>query len=134
MCTLRVTIEMPQHEIMIEQSHPQQSPLHAEAKLEYQRRLQQRELSAVRLQGRHFWLGNARIVVFVGIIVLCWIIGKTGYPSLFWLGALVLLFIGLVVSHRRVVRAMALARRAVAVYARGIARMEDRWAGSGEPG
>jgi Flp pilus assembly protein TadB len=129
-----VTIEMPQHESTIEQSHPLESSLHAEAKLEYQRRLQQHESSAARLQRRHFWLGNARIAVFVGIIVLSWIIGKTGYPSLFWLGALILLFIGLVISHRRVVRAMALAKRAVAVYARGLARMEDRWAGSGETG
>src|SRR5262249_14737307 len=40
----------------------------------------------------------------------------------------------MVVAHRRVVRAMALAKRAVSVYARGLARMEDRWAGSGATG
>ena len=104
------------------------------AKVEYQRRLQQREFLATQLQRRHFWLGNVRIAVFIGIIVLCWITGKTGSPSLYWLLALVILFIGLVIAHRKVVRAMALARRAVAVYARGLARMEDRWAGSGETG
>ena len=125
---------MPQPETTIEQSPRKPAPLHAEAKLEYQRRLQQRESSAALLQRRHFWLGNARVAVFVGIVVLCWIIGKTGHPSLFWLGALVVLFIGLVIAHRKVVRAMALAKRAVAIYGRGLARMEDRWAGSGETG
>jgi hypothetical protein len=104
------------------------------ASVEYSRRLNQHESSAALLQRRHFWLGNIRIVVFVGIVVLCWIIGKTGSPSLYWLLALVLLFVGLVVAHRRVVRAMAQAKRAVAVYARGLARIEDRWAGSGATG
>lgn len=101
---------------------------------EYSLRLNQHQAQVEQLQRRHFWLGNVRIAVFVGIIVLCWITGKTGSPSLYWLLAMVILFIGFVIAHRRVVRAMALAKRAVAVYARGLARMEDRWAGSGETG
>lgn len=133
MCTARRTIEMRQPDITLDPPHLRESSLHSEAKLEYQTRLKQRESSAAQLQRRHLWLGNVRIAVFVGIVILCWITGKTG-SSLYWLLALVILFIGLVIAHRRVVRAMTLAKRAVAFYDRGLARMEDRWAGSGETG
>jgi hypothetical protein len=101
---------------------------------EYSRRLQQREATAAQLQRKHLWLGNIRVAVFVGILVQCWITGKTGSPTVYWLLAPIALFIGLVTAHRKVVRAMTLARRAVAVYGRGIARIEDRWTGAGETG
>src|SRR6185437_10019629 len=48
--------------------------------------------------------------------------------------AAIILFIALVVIHRRVVRAMNAAKRAAEVYRRGIARIEDRWAGTGDTG
>jgi hypothetical protein len=100
---------------------------------EYEARLQQRELSVTRLHRRHLWLGNARIAVFLAIVVLCWIArGRSSF--LYLLAAAVALFIGLVLVHRRVVRATNMARRAGAVYRRGLARIEDRWAGSGETG
>jgi hypothetical protein len=108
-------------------------PAHA-AHLEYTRRLNQRKALAEQLQRRHFWLGNVRIAVFAGIVALAWIIGKMGRPSVYWLVALIALFIGLVVAHRQVVRAMTLARRAAGIYTRGLARMEDRWAGTGDTG
>jgi hypothetical protein len=43
-------------------------------------------------------------------------------------------FAGIAVWHSRVLRARELAERAVAFYERGLARIEDRWAGSGETG
>ena len=101
---------------------------------EYSRRLKDRESSAARLQRKHLWLGNARIAVFLGILVQCWITGKTGFPSAYWLLVPVAAFIALVIAHRRVVAGLNSARRAVAVYGRGLARIEDRWAGSGETG
>ncbi len=104
------------------------------ASVEYSRRLNQRRAQAAQLQRRHLWLGNIRIAVFLGIVVLSWITGKNGSPSVYWLLAPIILFIALVIAHRRVVRAMTMAKRAVAVYERGLARMEDRWAGSGETG
>jgi len=101
---------------------------------EYSRRLKDRESSAARLQRKHLWLGNARIAVFLGILVQCWITGKTGVPSVYWLLLPIAAFIALVIAHRRVVAGLNSARRAVAVYGRGLARIEDRWAGSGETG
>ena len=101
---------------------------------EYSRRLKDREARAAQLQRKHLWLGNARIAVFLGILVQCWITGKTGFPAVYWLLVPVAAFIALVIAHRRVVAGLNSARRAVAVYGRGLARIEDRWAGSGETG
>src|SRR6476659_3939835 len=103
-------------------------------KIEYSRRMNERETRAAHLQRKHLWLGNARIVIFVAILVQCWITGKTGSPSVYWLLAPIVLFIILVIAHRRVVNALNMTKRAIAVYSRGLARLEDRWAGSGETG
>jgi hypothetical protein len=101
---------------------------------EYSRRLKARELQAAQLQRKHLWLGNARIALFIAILVQCWITGKTGSPSLYWLLAPIALFVVLVVAHRRIVTALNMTKRAVSVYGRSLSRMEDRWAGSGETG
>jgi hypothetical protein len=103
------------------------------AKLEYQARLQQRESSVTQLQRKHLWLGNVRIAVFAAIVVLAWF-SRTHLPLFYLLIVAIILFIALVVIHRRVVRAMNAAKRATEIYRRGIARMEDRWAGAGDTG
>ncbi|MGC2698198.1 MAG: mismatch repair protein [Candidatus Angelobacter sp.] len=110
-----------------ESNHP------SAAKAEYQRRLHERESAVAELQRKHLWLGNTRIGVFAAIAVLCW---KAAGNSLWFyvLIAAIILFATLVMVHRRVVRAMNAARRAATVYSRGLARIEDRWAGSGETG
>jgi hypothetical protein len=101
---------------------------------EYSRRVKAGELQAAQLQRKHLWLGNARIALFVAIFVQCWITGRTGSPSLYWLLVPISLFIVLVIVHRRVVRVLNMTKRAISVYGRGLARMEDRWSGSGETG
>ena len=101
---------------------------------EYSSRLKARELQAAQLQRKHLWLGNARIVLFVAILVQCWITGKTGSPSVYWLLAPIALFVVLVVAHRRVLRVLNMTKRAVSVYGRGLARIEDRWTGGGDTG
>jgi hypothetical protein len=103
-------------------------------KTEYSERMRERQTAAAQLQRKHLWLGNARIALFVAILVQCWITGKTGSPAVYWLLAPITLFVVLVVAHRRVVRTLNMTKRAVSVYSRGLARMEDRWAGSGEKG
>jgi hypothetical protein len=114
---------------------PDTRSVHASAPYqEYSRRLKEREAQAAQLQRKHLWLGNARIAVFVMILIQCWITGKTGSPSAYWLLVPIALFLVLVVAHRRVVRDLNMAKRALALYARGLARMEDRWSGSGQTG
>ena len=43
-------------------------------------------------------------------------------------------FLALMVRHERTIRARDAAARAIAYYERGLARIEDRWIGTGEPG
>jgi len=107
---------------------------HASHKAEYSKRMRERQTSAAQLQRKHLWLGNVRIAVFIAIFIQCWITGKTGSPPLYWLLVPIALFVVLVIAHRRVVTALNMAKRAVSVYCRGLARMEDRWAGTGETG
>lgn len=103
------------------------------AKAEYERRLQQRESAVARLNRKHLWLGNSRIAVFIAIVVLCWI-ARGSWLLLSFLIAAVVLFVVLVVVHRRVVRAMNMAQRASNIYRRGLARIADLWTGTGETG
>src|SRR5579863_10467614 len=102
--------------------------------LEYSRRLKAREVETRQLNRQHIWVGNARLIVFAVILVLCWKTGRTGVPSVYWLIGAVLLFIGLGLWDRRIVRARNRAKRAANFYRRGLARMEDQWSGSGANG
>lgn len=125
-----VTDDLAQREVLL--NHQAIGP-DAPAKLEYERRLQQRESAVAELQRKHLWLGNTRIAVFVAVVVLAWF-SRRSLLIFFLLIAAIILFIALVVIHRRVVGAMNAAKRAAEVYRRGIARMEDRWAGTGDTG
>ena len=101
---------------------------------EYSFRLQQRELRVRGLDRRHIWIGNFRIVVFAAIAGLWWRIARTGSPSIYWLAAAIAVFIALIIIHTQIMQWMQAAKRASAYYSRGLARIEDRWAGSGETG
>ncbi|HET6933636.1 MAG TPA: DNA mismatch repair protein MutS, partial [Candidatus Angelobacter sp.] len=101
---------------------------------EYTRRLELNQRSRDQLHRRHIWIGNARVALFVAIVALCWIIGRTRRPSLYWLLAAVAGFIVLAAVHRRVLRGKAHCERALAFYQRGVARLQDRWAGTGDKG
>jgi hypothetical protein len=101
---------------------------------QYSQRLQWHKTQSERLHRLHIWTGNARVAIFALIIILCWTIGRSGKPSPLWLAAAVLGFIILVVVHRRILRAKNLAERGIALYTRGLARLDDRWTGTGDTG
>ncbi len=86
------------------------------------------------MQWRHTWLGNLRVVVFAVIVFFWWKEATRGGSYLFWLIASLVIFIGLVLVHRQIVRALQTAKRAVALYLRGQARIQDRWFGQGDTG
>ena len=67
-------------------------------------------------------------------LVLAWTsLGRHLFPWP-WLGIPAAAFVVLVVLHDRALKSGARARRAVAFYDRGIARIEDRWQGGGQGG
>ena len=100
---------------------------------EYRARLDQRRdalQSLNRLDARY---SAARLIVFVAAVALA-VVWWRGMAAP-WLMALpVLVFAVLMQRHDRVIRARDAAARAIAFYERGLARIEDRWSGTGEPG
>jgi len=121
-----------QHDGAHSQPSPENQPI-SSAQIEYQKRLQERESAVAQFQSKHLLLGNIRIAVFVAILVLAWF-SRSRWLLFYLLMAAIVLFVVLGLVHRRVVQAMNRAKRAAAVYLRGLARIEDRWVGSGETG
>src|SRR5262245_52769930 len=94
---------------------------------EYRRRLAARERALVEAERRHRVVARVRLAVFVAGVALAWLAFDRAALSAGWLSVPVALFAALVALHLRVGDARARARAAVALYADGIARLEDRW-------
>jgi MutS domain V len=66
--------------------------------------------------------------------ILAWTSLKSHLLSAWWLVAPGAAFVCIAYWHSRVLRARELAERSAKFYERGLARIEDRWAGTGETG
>lgn len=100
---------------------------------EYERRLESRRdaLSSEQRRSRAIWFW--RRVVFAVIAVMIVLAFEKLVP--WWLLVLpVGVFIALMAAHQRIFASVARFERAVKFYERGIARLDDRWSGSGETG
>ena len=101
---------------------------------EYRRRLHALEAQIARLDLLAERISSIRIVLaIVGIAAIWWSAQSTTSPRYAWLVPLTL-FVAAVIYHSRVRRARARTDRAAAHYRAGIARIEDRWSGLGNPG
>ncbi len=100
----------------------------------YKSRLAERRARVAVGQNRHIQIGNARLALGVAGALIGW----QAFVNHTWSGWLLLLpaagLVALILLHERVLRARKLAERAANFYERGLARLEDRWAGTGEPG
>ncbi|MBI3048149.1 MAG: DNA mismatch repair protein MutS [Acidobacteria bacterium] len=100
---------------------------------EYRTRLARLKAAGDTLSRRDLRFSYVRLTVFLAGALLA--AGAWGGALSYWWPAVPAgLFAVLVERHDRVVRARAAVRRSVAFYERGLARIEDRWAGTGEPG
>ena len=86
-----------------------------------------------RERGRHFWLGYAKLADFLTGVIAAGVLMHTRGPHSLVLIP-VAMFLVLVVAHDRVLRRLAKFVRVTEFYSRGLARIEDRWAGTGESG
>jgi hypothetical protein len=78
-------------------------------------------------------LGYSKLVVAALTLISAFLLFR--FPSYVeMLGAPVVLFIVLAVLQEKLIRRLVLRARAIQFYDRGLARLEDRWAGSGETG
>jgi hypothetical protein len=85
-------------------------------------------------QRRLAWLGNLRFVLFALAFVLFWPTVAFQLLTPFALAVPVVGFVVLTPFFLRATRADRQALRAVAFYERGLARLDDRWAGAGVSG
>ena len=103
----------------------------------YAERLGKRERKSQRCMQRDRMIGTARLLLFLAGCGTAWFFLRPGTVSWGWLLPFGIGFAGLVLFHERVKRQRLRAERSVAFYTQGLARLEDRWAGSptlGEPG
>jgi len=100
---------------------------------EYGERLAARRGTHQRLTQLDARLSYTRLAVFAagaGIAVALFL----GWITAWWLLVALVAFAALVIRHDRVIRSRDAAARAIDFYERGVARIEDRWAGTGESG
>ena len=79
-------------------------------------------------------VGNLRLLIVVAGLALAWLSWQRKMMSPFWPLLPVAIFVALAIFHEQVIRAKTRAERLAAFYRRGLARIEDRWAGTGDPG
>jgi hypothetical protein len=79
-------------------------------------------------------IAHARLAVFLVGIILAGLSLGAQRLSAAWLLVPAALFTGLVLWHERVSRGRRRAELAAAFYEKGLARLDNRWSGSGEPG
>jgi len=101
---------------------------------EYERRLAGWRRRLDELDRRHLLLSNVRIALAVAGAVLLWQAFVRASIPAWWPVADWLLFGGIAVHHARVLNGRDRARRAAALYERGIDRLNDRWPGRGRGG
>ena len=94
---------------------------------EYSRRLQARQEQITRLDLVAARISYVRVALAILAVAAIWL-------GDYWWLLPALLFIVAVIYHSRVRQARANANRAAAHYRAGIARIEDRWSGQGNPG
>ncbi|HEY6615753.1 MAG TPA: hypothetical protein VIZ32_14585, partial [Vicinamibacterales bacterium] len=107
--------------------------MHGDPAEAYRTRLSQRRATHERLTQIDRQFSYARLGVF-GLGVLIAVAAWQQVVSTWLLVLPVAAFIVLVRRHERVIRQRDEAARAIAFYERGLARIEDRWPGTGEPG
>jgi MutS domain V len=101
---------------------------------EYTQRLKAHESGVAHYQAIHIRLGNVRLFVALIAAVIAWESLRRHTLSPWWLLLPVAAFVGIAAYHSRVLRARDLAQRAVTFYQRGLARLDERWSGTGETG
>jgi len=99
----------------------------------YEERLEARRGALEALERRHAHLSRARLAVF-GVGVVLGIAALRDVLPGWWLLAPAVAFAGLAGWHDRVLGSLTRCRRAVAFYERGLARVTDRWIGTGAEG
>ena len=113
---------------------PQEPEREHEPESEYAARLSRLRADDARFAQRDSMFGYAKLILLiVGVAAAFWLLSAR-QTSLYWVVLVAVVFIPLAVLHERVIRARRRCKRAIAFYERGLARLRNEWAGTGEAG
>src|SRR6185437_2844225 len=98
---------------------------------EYTRRLNSWEARAQQLQPYEQYMGSVRLVLAALIIATAWASLASRLFSALWILPAIVVFAAAVMVHAQLRRRWTRAQRALGLYRNGLARLQDRWAGSG---
>lgn len=101
---------------------------------EYSHRLAARKVLLARQEHLHKIISYARLLVVAITLFAGWLSIYRHLFSAWWLFAFLVPFAALIAWHDKVEDRRTAAARAVAMYSRGVARIEDRWTGLGRSG
>jgi hypothetical protein len=101
---------------------------------QYKQRLKDRGSRVADREGVHVRLGYVRLSLALVAAVIGWESFWRHALSPWWIAAPLLVFVLVAAIHSRVLRSRELAQRGVSFYQKGLARIEDRWAGTGQTG
>ncbi len=105
----------------------------AEPRIEYTRRATERRAEATRQLERFRKVGIVRLALLAAALVLAWL-AFNRLVSWWWVLPPSALFLALADVQARITQARRRSERAAALYDQGLARLDDRWAGTGETG
>ena len=100
----------------------------------YDRRLGERSRALERWTRWDRRVADARLVVFLAGLIAGYVVYQGAGRGGWWLVLIAGVFLALIVSHDPISRAADRARRAVAFYAKGLARLDGTWPGTGVQG
>ncbi len=106
----------------------------AEPNAEYTRRLEKYLRVMAEKDSVHLRVGYAKLAVIAAGLVLLWIVLAKHLVTAYWLIAPLAAYLLLTIWHGRVLQGKRRAETAAEFCRKGIARIEDRWAGSGQTG
>jgi hypothetical protein len=100
----------------------------------YSRLLAERQAEIAARERRHRALGYWRLAAAACGAVIVGMALFQGSVSVMWAAIPLVVFVTLAVRHERVLRVLERRRRAARFFERGLARLDGRWAGTGETG
>lgn len=100
---------------------------------EYTTRLERQSLIAATQERLHIRCGNLKLLT-VAFAIAMGVLALARYISAYWILLPATAFAVLIVVHERILRARDHANNLVLFYKRGLARMNDQWAGTGATG
>ncbi len=101
---------------------------------EYQARIRERRRASELLEKQFRRIANARLAAGIASVLAAFLVFGEVWISVWWLLLPVAVFAALVVVHARIVERLERSQHAIQFYERGLARLEDRWIGTGESG